>query len=325
VSAATLRTLPAKLTEGIGGLGLGLLVVLAIEVVFFTSQSEFFFDSVNFKNIGQAMTVVGIAAIGQTVVIIAGGFDLSVGSVMAAGGMLSAYLVNTGAPFATAIAAALGLGLVIGLVNGAIVAYLRINPLITTLATLSIVRGLAYVITSGKAEVISNETYLAFGTNELLGVPLVVVLLIGLFLVVGFAIPRTPFGRYMYAIGSNPRGARLAGVRVARWRLVFFGFCGLLAAVAGCVTVSRTGTAEPAANLGAELDVITAVILGGTSLAGGRGRLMGTFLGLLVIAVLNNGLILLSVASYWQQVVKGVVLLVAVSWDELRRTRRDVD
>jgi ribose transport system permease protein len=308
-----------------GGLGFGLLVVLAIEVIIFTSQSEFFLEADNLKNIGRAMTIVGIAAIGQTVVIIAGGFDLSVGSVMAAAGIMSAYLINQGTEFGLAIAGALALGCAIGLANGAIVAYLRINPLITTLATLAIVRGFAYVITEGKAEVVSNETYLDLGTDEVLGIPIVVVLLVALFLAVGFAIPRTRFGRYMYAIGSNARAARLAGIRVRRWQLVFFGLSGTLAAVAGCVTVSRTGTAEPSANLGAELDVITAVILGGTSLAGGRGRLMGTFLGLLVIAVLNNGLILLGVQSYWQQVVKGAVLLLAVSWDELRRTRRDVD
>jgi ribose transport system permease protein len=319
------RGLGKRLVDGVGGLGLGLLVVLAIELVVFSTQSEFFWETENLKSIGRAMTIVGIAAIGQTVVIIAGGFDLSVGSVMAATGILSAYLINQGTAFGISIGAAILLGLGIGLANGAVVAYLRINPLITTLATLAIVRGLAFVITEGQAEVVSNQTYLDVGANDVAGVPVVVVLLLALFLVVGFLIPRTRFGRYMYAIGSNARAARLAGVRVSRWRLVFFGLSGTLAAVAGCVTVSRTGTAEPSANLGAELDVITAVILGGTSLAGGRGRLFGTFLGLLVIAVLNNGLILLQVPSYWQQVVKGGVLLLAVAWDELRRTRRDVE
>lgn len=324
-AVALARTAPKRLIEAIGGAGIGLLAVLVLEIVVFSARSEYFLEPDNIKNIGRAMTIVGIAAIGQTVVIIAGGFDLSVGSVMAAAGILSAYLVNSGTPFAAAIAAALVLGAVIGVANGAIVAYLRINPLIATLATLAIVRGLAFVITEGQAEVVSDPTYLGVGTNGIAGIPVVVVLLVGLFLAVGFAIPRTRFGRYMYSIGSSARASRLAGVRVQRWRLVFFGLSGTLAAVAGCVTVSRTGTAEPSANLGAELDVITAVILGGTSLAGGRGRLVGTFLGLLVIAVLNNGLILLGVPSYWQQVVKGGVLLLAVSWDELRRTRRDVE
>jgi len=319
------RSVVDWLTRSIGGVGLGLLFVLALEIVIFTSQSEFFLEADNLKNVGRAMTIVGIAAIGQTIVIIAGGFDLSIGSVMAAAGILSAYLISHGLPFGVGIAGALVLGCAIGMFNGAVVAYMRINPLIATLATLAMVRGLAFVITGGQAEVVTSQTYLDLGTNDFAGIPLVVILLVVLFLAVGFTIPRTRFGRYMYAIGSNARAARLAGVRTRRWRLVFFALSGTFAAIAGCVTVSRTGTAEPSANIGAELDVITAVILGGTSLAGGRGRLVGTFLGLLVIAVLNNGLILLQVPSYWQQVVKGGVLLGAVAWDELRRTRRDVE
>jgi ribose/xylose/arabinose/galactoside ABC-type transport system permease subunit len=135
--------------------------------------------------------------------------------------------------------------------------------------------------------------------------------------------PRTSFGRYAYAIGSSARAARLAGVPVNRWRLAFYVTCGALAAVAGLVLVARTGNAQPSAALGIELDVITAVILGGTSLTGGRGQLAGTLVALLVIGIVNNGLTLLGVPSYWQQVVKGAILLAAVLYDELRRMRRD--
>lgn len=304
------------------GTEIALTALLLAEVVYFSIASPYFFDTENFANIGRAITIIGVASVGQTVVIISGGFDLSVGSVMAAAGILSAYLVNLGVPLAPALGAAFLLGMVIGLANGAAVSYLRINPLIATLAALSIVRGLAFVITDGQAEVISNSTYLAIGTDDVLGVPIMVVILLATFASVGFVMPRTRFGRYAYAIGSNARASRLAGVRAARWRLSFYALCGLLAAVAGCLTVARTGNAEPSANLGAELDVITAVILGGTSLNGGRGRLLGTFLALLVLGVLNNGLILVGVPSYWQLVVKGCVLLAAVSWDQLR-TRSD--
>lgn len=309
--------------DRIGAVGLGLIAALIAEVVLFTILSEYFLDADNFRNIGRAMTIVGIVAIGQTVVIIAGGFDLSVGSVMAAAGMLSAYLVGSGVATPVALVAALGLGVVVGLLNGVVTSYLRINPLITTLATLAVVRGLAFVISDGQAEVVSDETYLKLGTDSVAGIPIVVVILLVLFVCVGFLLPRTRFGRYMYAIGSNARAARLAGVPVNRWRMLFYAVSGVLAAVAGCITVARTGQAEPSANLGAELDVITAVILGGTSLNGGRGRLFGTFLALAVLAVLNNGLVLAGVESYWQQVVKGVVLLAAVCWGELRRTGRD--
>lgn len=320
-----LATAARAVNDRLGVVGLGLIVALVVEIVAFSIASPYFLDGDNFANIGRAMTIVGIAAIGQTVVIVAGGFDLSVGSVMAAAGMLAAWLVNDGVTLPLALLAALAGGVLVGVVNGAIAGYLRINPLITTLATLAIVRGLAFVISGGEADVVSDAGFLSIGTDSVAGVPVVVILLVALFLAVGFLLPRTRFGRYAYAVGSNARAARLAGVPVNRWRLVFYGLSGSLAAVAGCVTVARTGQAEPAANMGAELDVITAVILGGTSLNGGRGRLLGTFLGLAVLAVLNNGMILVGVESYWQQVVKGAVLLVAVAWDQLRRGGREDD
>jgi len=312
-----------RFVGSLGALGLGLVLAFAAELVFFSIRSPYFLDAANFKNIGRAIAIIGIAAVGETIVIIAGGFDLSVGSTMAAAGMISGYLVNHGTNVWLAFATALALGFVIGIGNGAIVSYARINPLIATLATLSIIRGLGFVITGGEDLVISNSTYLGLGTNSIAGIPITVVILLVTFLAFGAVMPRSRFGRYAYAIGSSARASKLAGVPVSRWRLAFYATCGLLAALAGIVTVARTGTAQPSANLGIELDVITAVILGGTSLSGGRGRLAGTFLGLVLIGTLNNGLILIDVEAYWQQVVKGAILLLAVFWDELRRTRRD--
>ena len=306
-----------------GALGAGLVIAFAVEVLFFSIKSPYFFDGANFANIGRAIAIIGVAAVGETIVIISGGFDLSVGSTMAAAGLVSGYLVNNGSPITAAFALALATGLAIGIANGVIVSYGRINPLIATLAMLSIVRGLAFVITSGEDLVISNSTYLDLGTNDVGGVPITVIVLLAIFAVFGAALPRTPYGRYAYAIGSSARASRLAGVPVSRWRLAFYATSGVLAAVAGIITVARTGTAQPSQNLGVELDVITAVILGGTSLNGGRGRLAGTLLGLLLIGTLNNGLILIEVPAYWQQVVKGLILLAAVFWDEIKRTRRD--
>jgi ribose transport system permease protein len=314
-----------RFAGSLGALGAGLVLAFAAEVIFFTIRSPYFLQADNFKNIGRAIAIIGIAAVGETIVIIGGGFDLSVGSTMAAAGMVSGYLVNHGTDVWLAFLTAFVLGLVIGIGNGAIVSYARINPLIATLATLSIIRGLGFVITSGEDLVISNNTYLGLGTNSVGGVPITVVILVVTFVAFGAVMPRSRFGRYAYAIGSSARAAKLAGVPVSRWRLAFYATCGALAALAGIVTVARTGTAQPSANLGIELDVITAVILGGTSLSGGRGRLAGTFLGLLLIGTLNNGLILIDVQAYWQQVVKGAILLLAVFWDELRRTRRDED
>lgn len=306
-----------------GPTGFGLLVALILELIIFTSLSPYFLSSTNFSNIGRAMVIIGIGSIGATIVIISGGFDLSVGSVMAASGMLAAFVINQGQSNLVGVVLALMLGCGIGLLNGFVIGYIHINPLIATLAMLSIVRGLAYIISGGDAVVVSNSSFLAIGTDSLFGIPLTVWIFITLFLSVGFLMPRTHFGRYVYAIGSNSRAARLAGIFVNRWTLVFYAFSGTTAALAGYVTVARTGQAEPSANIGAELDMITAVILGGASLSGGKGRLVGTFLAIVVLAILANGLILIGVPSYWQLPVKGCVLMGAIIWGELHNSSRD--
>ena len=307
----------------LGPTGFGLLVALILELIIFASLSPYFFSSTNFSNIGRAMVIIGIGSIGATIVIISGGFDLSVGSVMAASGMLAAFVINQGQSNLVGVVLALMLGCGIGLLNGFVIGYIHINPLIATLAMLSIVRGLAYIISGGDAVVVSNSSFLAIGTDSLFGVPLTVWIFVTLFLSVGFLMPRTHFGRYVYAIGSNSRAARLAGIFVNRWTLVFYAFSGTTAALAGYVTVARTGQAEPSANIGAELDMITAVILGGASLSGGKGRLVGTFLAIVVLAILANGLILIGVPSYWQLPVKGCVLMGAIIWGELHNSSRD--
>jgi ribose/xylose/arabinose/galactoside ABC-type transport system permease subunit len=307
----------------LGGVNPGLLAALVILFVGLSVFSPYFFAPTNLLNIGRAVAIVGIASVGETIVIISGGFDLSVGSVMAAAGMLSAYLIGIGVALPIAFAASIGVGIGVGLLNGAIVGYARINPLITTLATLSIVRGLAYVLSGGQEIVVSNQTWVDIGTNTFGFIPYIVLILLATFLVAGLAMPRTIFGRYAYAIGSSARASRLAGVAVNRWRLAFYVSCGALSALAGLVAVSRIGYAQPSGNTGIELDVITAVILGGTSLNGGRGTILGTLVGLALIGVINNGLTLLGVPAYWQLVVKGSILLAAVVYDELRRARQD--
>ena len=312
-----------RLRPGENSVNPGLLLALVLLFVLLTVTSPYFLSTTTLLNIGKAVAIVGIVAVGETIVIIAGGFDLSIGSTMAAAGMTAAYLVAWGWPLPVAFALAILLGVLIGLVNGAIISYARINPLITTLAMLAIVRGIAYVVSGGREMVITDPTWLSIGTGTFMGIPYMILIMLAAFLVFGWAMPRTLFGRYAYAIGSSARAARLAGVPVDRWRLAFYVTCGALAALAGLVLVARTGNAQPSAALGVELDVITAVILGGTSLTGGRGVLAGTLVALLVIGIVNNGLTLLGVPSYWQQVVKGGILLAAVVYDELRRNRRE--
>ena len=318
-SSAWLR-LPRRTTSSLNP---GLVIALVIVFVVLSLASPYFLTTTNLLNIAKAVAIVGIAAVGQTIVIIGGGFDLSMGSTMAAAGMLAAFLLEANLGIPIAFGAALTLGALVGVVNGTIVSRFRINPLIATLATLSIVRGLAFVISGGQEIVISDQAWLDLGTDAILGIPIIVLLLLATFLVFGWAMPRTSFGRYTYAIGSNARAARLAGIAVDRWRLLIYTVCGVTAALSGLVLTARTGSARPAAAVGFELDVITAVILGGASLNGGRGTLAGTFVGLLLIGVINNGLTLAQVPAYWQGVVKGAILLAAVVYDELRRSRRE--
>jgi ribose/xylose/arabinose/galactoside ABC-type transport system permease subunit len=302
---------------------LGLLAILIILAAVLAVVSPYFLTTTNLLNIGRGIAIIGIVAVGETIVIIAGGFDLSVGSVMAASGMVAAWLVTLGVPLPIAFAAAIAIGIAVGFVNGVIISYGRINPLIATLATLAIVRGLSYVISGGRELVVSDPAFQAFGVGALFGIPYIVILLVATFAVFAWVMPRTRFGRYAYAIGSSAKAAQRAGVPVKRWRIAYYVTSGALAAVAGLVFVARTGNAQPSAALGIELDVITAVILGGTSLSGGRGRIWGTFIGLLLLGVVNNGLILAGVPAFWQQVVKGAILLLAVLYDELRRNRAE--
>ncbi|MCB1500032.1 MAG: ABC transporter permease [Bauldia sp.] len=302
---------------------LGLLAILLLLAVILSFVSPYFLTATNLLNIGRGIAIVGIVAVGETIVIIAGGFDLSVGSTMAAAGMAAAWLIGLGIPLPVAFAAAIAIGIAVGLANGAIISYGRINPLIATLATLAIVRGLSYVISGGRELVVSDPAFQAFGVGSVAGIPYIVILLVATFALFAWLMPRTRFGRYAYAIGSSAKAAQRAGVPVKQWRIAYYVTSGALAALAGLVFVARTGNAQPSAALGIELDVITAVILGGTSLSGGRGRIWGTFVGLLLLGVVNNGLILAGVPAFWQQVVKGVILLLAVLYDEIRRNRAE--
>ena len=316
------RPLGRWASRTLNDVGPGLLAALVVEIIIFRTLSPNFFTFQNVTDgIGRGMVVIGIMAIGETIVIIAGGFDLSVGSVSAASAIAAATLSNAGIPFLAAGLGALLVGLGVGVVNGVITGYGRINPLITTLGTLSIVRGVGQLATGGREKIIDDRAFLNMGINETFDIPNIVWILLVCFAVLGFIIPRYKFGRYMYAIGSNDRASRLAGVRVNRWRVAFFGVSGMLAGLAGVVTSMRLGTAAPNFNFGSELAVITAVILGGASLQGGRGRLLGTLFGLLFIQILRNGLVLLSVRSFWQQIAIGCSLIAAVLYDEWRRTR----
>lgn len=294
-----------------------LIVVLVAISAFFAFRSPYFFNYDNFVNILTAAAVVGILAAPGTLLIVGGQIDLSIGSGVAFVGILFATLVPSWG-VGPAVAAALVGGLAIGAVNGILVTRLGINSLISTLAMLAILRGLAQVVADGQT--ISAPDFDALGTaRPFLSIPVPVLVLVAVLGLTAFVAKFTVYGRRIYAIGSNPVAARLSGIPTRMVLFVAFVSSGVAVAIAGLILTSQLGAASPQAGLGLELSVVAAIILGGASLAGGRGTIFGTLLGVLILAVLNNGLVLLNIPSFWQEVARGFVLLLAVGVDQLRQ------
>lgn len=298
---------------------LGLILTLIVLIVFFSFQSPFFFSANNFLNIGKAIAIRGVIAIGLTILLISGGLDLSIAAVAAVTGMIAAVLINANVDGTLAgILAILGAA-VLGGINAFIIVKIRINPLIATLGTLLLFRGFAFVVSSGDNIVIGVNTWSFLGRGEFLGLPVSLIIFFTL-LVAGILFMRySVIGNYLYSIGGNTDTCRNVGIKVDRTRAGAYILTAVLSGIAGITLMSQSGTALPSALNGAELDIITAVLLGGIALTGGRGGLFGTFLGLLIIGVITNGFILTGVQIYWQSVVRGLILILAVALDSLRR------
>jgi ribose transport system permease protein len=296
---------------------LGLLGIYVILIVVLSILSPYFLSVNNFLNILVAISVIGIMSVATTMVIVSGGIDLSIGSVVAIAGVIVSSLSLT-IPMPLAILAALGIGIVVGGINGLAVTRFNINPLIATLGMLSIVRGFAFVLSGGLTRDIFDEGFGFLGRGYLLGIPFQVIVMAILFLLAAWVMRQTTFGRSIYAIGGNAQAARLAGLPVRRLQMTVYILSGLSAAIGGVFLASQLSAGAPAAATGIELSVIAAVILGGSSLNGGKGTIWGTLLGVLILGTLNNGLTLLNVSSYYQDVARGGVLLLAVGLDQLR-------
>lgn len=295
---------------------LSALVVLAVAMSLLSGD---FLTTQNLLNVGVQAAVTAILAFGSTFVIVSAGIDLSVGSVAALSATVLAWTAtNQGFPVWLAVLLSLGTGIGCGLVSGALVAFGRLPSFIATLAMLSVGRGLALVISQG-SPIAFPDSVSNLGTTigGWLPVPVLVMIVMGL--ITAVILNRTYIGRTMYAIGGNEEAARLSGIRVKRQKLVIYALAGCFAAVAGIVLASRLSSAQPQAAYGYELDAIAAVVIGGASLSGGVGKASGTLIGALILAVLRNGLNLLSVSAFWQQVVIGVVIALAVLLDTLRR------
>ncbi len=290
----------------------GLLLVYALLGLGLSLLSDRFLTGANQINILRQATISGIVAIGMTLVILTAGIDLSVGSILALSAVITADLLKQGMPVLLAIFIALGIGALMGMVNGLIIARGKIPPFIATLGMLTVGRGLTLMYTQGKPFTGLPETFRFIGTASIGPVPMPIVIAAALFTLVAVVLSRTRFGEYVYLIGDNPVAARLAGVNTSRMIVFVYMISGMCAALAGLILIARLDSAQPVIGVGYEFSAIAAVVVGGTSFSGGEGTLFGTLLGTLLIETLSNGLNLLNVSQLWEQVIKGVVIAIAL-------------
>lgn len=290
------------------------LIVLILLVIVAAFLSPVFLTSANLLNILLAVAVTAILAIGQTYIIILAEIDLSVGAILGLSGAITAGYLTHGNLIAGLIAG-LVVGFIGGLINGLLVTYGKLPSFIATLGTMTAYAGLTLVYTQGNPITISSQSFEFIGQGFLLGVPVPVWIMIILYVIFWLLLHRTHFGRYVFATGGNQEASRLSGINVKQVKLWSFIMAGVLSAVAGFIITSRLSSAEPTAGSGLEMDAIAAVILGGTSLAGGKGGLLGTVIGAIILGVLDNGMNLLNVSAFYQGVAKGVIILLAVLLD----------
>lgn len=293
--------------------GLFLLVLVA---TIFTLLSDRFLTVSNFTNIALQTSVVAVATIGMTLTMLAAGIDLSVGSVAAlSGAMVAGLMTRNGLSVPVAILLGIGIGSALGAINGVLAVYGKLPPFVATLAMLGIARGLTLVYTEGRPISGLDETFTFLGSGNLGPIPMPVVVWLVILLIVSFVLRYTKFGLYVYAIGGNEETARLAGIRTNQIKVIVYALSGALASVTGILLTARLWSAQPQMAAGLELDAIAASVLGGVSLFGGVGSVVGACIGAFIVGMLGNGLNMLRVPSYYQQVIKGVVFIIAVIFD----------
>lgn len=308
------RRASLRIAERIGIHNISLLVALAILVLIFgTLRGDVFFSSRNLLNIGLGITILGVLAMSQTVVIVAGGLDIAVGAIVGLTTVSTAMAIQaTGSP-AAGILAGLVLGGLAGLVNGIIITYGRVNAVIATLGTMAIFRGIAFIMSDGQSIAIFSDTFRFIGIGRILGLPLLIWILLLTAIVFHLFLARSIVGLNIYALGGNPVVARFSGININRYRVGIYIMSGVAAGLAGILLAARTGSGQPVSgSQGLELEAITAAVLGGCALQGGKGTIIGALLGVAIIGVLNNGMILTSVPTFYQLLAKGSLLILAV-------------
>ena len=284
-------------------------VAIFIAMIFVNDN---FLTANNLSNVARQVSINAIIAVGMTCAILTGGIDLSVGAVMALAATVTAGLMAGGLGPVPAVLVGLVIGIVIGAGNGAFVAFAKMPPIIVTLATMGMARGLGLIYTGGYPISGLPDGFAVLGRGELFGIQIPILIMLGTYVLAYVLLHHTPIGRYIYAIGGNEEAARLSGIRVARYKLLVYTLSGLSAALAGIVLASRLMSGQPNAGLGFELDAIAAVVMGGTAISGGRGAIIGTLIGAMLLGILNNGLNLMGVSPYVQNVVKGAIILLAI-------------
>lgn len=290
-----------------------MLIILIIAITIFSSLSPYFLTIKNLYAVGLDISVIGIICIGQTICILTRGFDLSVGFTAAFSGIFVAYLTqNLGMSYIVSLTFGLCFGALVGLINGLLITKGKINPLITTLATGFMLSGGVIILSKGYSIIVANKQFTIIGTTQFYGIPIPLIMLILLYIVFHIIMSNTVFGRHIYCMGGNPDAAKIAGVNIERLQLIVYAISGILAAFAGIVLASRMGAAQNSIGGNFAMDSIAAAVLGGTLLAGGEGTMSGTFMGVVIIGILGNGLIMLGIDQSYRNIATGLVLILAV-------------
>ena len=296
----------------------GVFVALAVLVVVMAGVAPQFATIENLTNVLQQNAIIGVIACGMTFAIIIGGFDLSVGSTAALSSVVAALVITATGSIPLGLFAAIVAGLVVGLVNGVLIAFLRINPFVATLGTMTMIRGIVFVSTNATPIFGVPFGFTALGLGKTMGVPNLVIVFAVVAAILGFLLHQTRFGHHVYMVGGNARAAAVMGIRTARLRFWSYLIVAVCAAIAGILLVGQTASGQPQAAMGYELTAIAAVIVGGATLGGGKGRMLGTIAGVFLLGVVSNSLNLLGVSPFWQPVATGLILVVAVGLDRVR-------
>lgn len=300
-----------KIFKMYGGILIGLIALIAV----FSFLSPSFREFNNILNIILQVSIIAISAFGMTFALIIAGIDLSIGSTIALSGTTAALLLNMKVPFALAIVLCLLMGIFLGFINGFLISKAEIPAFIVTVATMGIFRGIAYILTGGGPVQISNEKFLYLGNEKLFGIPFPIIILIVVFIIMSIVLGKTKFGRQSYIIGGNEEAALYSGINVKKVKVYIYMLIGFLASLSGIILASRLYSGQPNSATGYELDAIAAAVLGGTSLSGGYGTITGTIIGAIIIGVINNGMNLLNITYFYQLIVKGLVIILAVYFD----------